>query len=595
MRPMPSVLDLVSRRLALPRSRRGRIETERVLAAVRVLLVLSSLFLLELTPEEAFPYNGWVYGLLVLYLAHSVAIFVIVQARAEISNRFSVLAHAADILWPAIISLFAGGLNTPFFLYFIFALLAAAFRWGMRETALTTVAVVITMAGDGIVLTQTPLANMIAQPVDLTRFIMRAVYLVIFAFLIGYVSESEKRRAAEALSISQVCSRVRVETGLKGTVQNVLQEILHLFGGRELLIITREAEANRVVLWRAEQLEAGNVVFTWRQLDESREQDHLFLMGEESAAAVWRRGSTTSSITLDKNGLPTDGQACRMAGSFVAEHPFDELLVCAISVAPDVSTLLLLFEPKLGGRAETQLRFLQDLANLVAPSVYNVYLLRRLRSRAAAVERARVSRELHDGVVQSLHALAFRLYALRTRSAIAPEEREQELLDLQQLVQSEAANVRDLIQQLEPLDFDPRHLVDFLAGMVTRYRQDTGIGAQFVCDVDDVGLPPATCREIAGIIREALANVRRHSGAHNVLVRLARQRGAWVLTIEDDGRGFEFSGRFSHAELEEFRRGPLVIRQRVRAIEGELTIVSKPGQGASLEIKVPDFARASIA
>lgn len=595
MRPMPSVLDLVSRRLALPRSRRGRIETERVLAAVRVLLVLSSLFLLELTPEEAFPYNGWVYGLLVLYLAHSVAIFVIVQARAEISNRFSVLAHAADILWPAIISLFAGGLNTPFFLYFIFALLAAAFRWGMRETALTTVAVVITMAGDGIVLTQTPLANMIAQPVDLTRFIMRAVYLVIFAFLIGYVSESEKRRAAEALSISQVCSRVRVETGLKGTVQNVLQEILHLFGGRELLIITREAEANRVVLWRAEQLDAGNVVFTWRQVDESREQDHLFVMGEESAAAVWRRGSTTSSITLDKNGLPTDGQACRMAGSFVAEHPFDELLVCAISVAPDVSTRLLLFEPKLGGRAETQLRFLQDLANLVAPSVYNVYLLRRLRSRAAAVERARVSRELHDGVVQSLHALAFRLYALRTRSAIAPEEREQELLDLQQLVQSEAANVRDLIQQLEPLDFDPRHLVDFLAGMVTRYRQDTGIGAQFVCDVDDVGLPPATCREIAGIIREALANVRRHSGAHNVLVRLARQRGAWVLTIEDDGRGFEFSGRFSHAELEEFRRGPLVIRQRVRAIEGELTIVSKPGQGASLEIKVPDFARASIA
>ena len=595
MRPTPSVLDLVSRRLALPRSRRGRIETERVLAAVRVLLVLSSLFLLELTPEEAFPYNGWVYGLLVLYFAHSIAIFVIVQARAEISNRFSVLAHAADILWPAVISLFAGGLNTPFFLYFIFALLAAAFRWGMRETALTTVAVVITMAGDGIVLTQTPLANMIAQPVDLTRFIMRAVYLVIFAFLIGYVSESEKRRAAEALSISLVCSRVRVETGLKGTVQNVLQEILHLFGGRELLIITREDEANRVVLWRAEQLEAGNVVFTWRQLDESQEQDHWFLMGEESAAAVWRRGSTTSSITLDKNGLPTDSQACRLAGSFVAEHPFDELLVCAISVAPEVSTRLLLFEPKLGGRAETQLRFLQDLANLVAPSVYNVYLLRRLRSRAAAVERARVSRELHDGVVQSLHALAFRLYALRTRSAIAPDEREQELLDLQQLVQSEAANVRDLIQQLEPLDFDPRHLVDFLAGMVTRYRQDTGIGAQFVCDVDDVGLPPATCREIAGIIREALANVRRHSGAQNVLVRLARQRGAWVLTIEDDGRGFEFSGRFSHAELEEFRRGPLVIRQRVRAIEGELTIVSKPGQGASLEIKVPDFARASIA
>jgi hypothetical protein len=120
-----------------------------------------------------------------------------------------------------------------------------------------------------------------------------------------------------------------------------------------------------------------------------------------------------------------------------------------------------MFDPRLGGRPETQLRFLQDLANLVAPSVYNVYLLRRLRSRAAAVERARVSRELHDGVVQSLHAIAFRLYALRTRSAIPIAEREQELLEVQQLVQNEAANAPS-DPSTRALDFDPRHLVDFL-------------------------------------------------------------------------------------------------------------------------------------
>jgi signal transduction histidine kinase len=300
-------------------------------------------------------------------------------------------------------------------------------------------------------------------------------------------------------------------------------------------------------------------------------------------------------MTLDKEGLRTRGQQCYLAARFAEQHPFNLLLACAISAAPDVSARVLLFDPILGGRAETQLRFLQDVANLVAPSVYNVYLLRRLRSRAAAVERARVARDLHDGVVQSLHAIAFRLYALRTRSTIAPAEREQELLEVQQLVQNEAANVRQLIQQLEPIEFDPRHLADFLAGMVTRYRQDTGIGAQFVCDAPEVNLPPATCREIAGILREALANVRRHSGAQHVLVRLARQRGAWLLTIEDDGRGFEFSGRFTHAELDEKRRGPLVIKQRVRAIEGELTIISKAGQGARLEIKVPDLTRASIA
>jgi signal transduction histidine kinase len=318
-------------------------------------------------------------------------------------------------------------------------------------------------------------------------------------------------------------------------------------------------------------------------------------MGEDSAAAAWHHRQTTSIFTLDKHGIRTRGQKCYLPGKFVDEHPFQLLLSCAISAAPEVSVRLLLLDPTLGGRAETQLRFLQDVANLVAPSVYNVYLLRRLRSRAAAVERARVSRELHDGVVQSLHAIAFRLYALRTRSAVSSEEREAELLEVQQLVQNEAANVRNLIHQLEPLDFDPRHLVDFLSGMVTRYRQDTGIGAQFVCDTPQVSLPAAACREIAGIVREALANVRRHSGAQHVLVRLARQQGGWALVIEDDGRGFPFSGRFNHVQLEENRRGPLVIKQRVRAIEGELTIVSKAGQGARLEIRIPDFARASTA
>jgi signal transduction histidine kinase len=437
---------------------------------------------------------------------------------------------------------------------------------------------------------------LIVRPFSITDFIMRSVYLVIFSFLIRYLAESEKRRAAEALSISQISSKVRIEAGLKATVFTVLQELMDLFGGSEILILTREAEAHLVMLWRVGRLASGEKpVFTWRQLDESEEQEFLCVMGEDSAAAVWRSNNTASAITLDKEGVRTRGQQCYLTARFAEQHPFNLLLACAISVAPDVSTRILMFDPILGGRAETQLRFLQDVANLVAPSVYNVYLLRRLRSRAAAVERARVARDLHDGVVQSLHAIAFRLYALRTRSTIPPAEREQELLEVQQLVQNEAANVRHLIQQLEPLEFDPRHLADFLAGMVTRYRQDTGIGAQFVCDVPEVSLPPATCREIAGILREALANVRRHSGAQHVLVRMARQRGAWLLTIEDDGRGFEFSGRFTHAELDESRRGPLVIKQRVRAIEGELTIISKAGQGARLEIKVPDFARASIA
>jgi signal transduction histidine kinase len=247
-----------------------------------------------------------------------------------------------------------------------------------------------------------------------------------------------------------------------------------------------------------------------------------------------------------------------------------------VSALPDVAARIFLFDPSLGGPLDSQLSSLQELTDQLAPAVYNVYLLRRLRSRAAVMQRARLSRDLHDGVIQTLHALAFRLYALRT-SNVGAVERCAELLEVQELVQKEAANLRTRMQQLKPVDVAPRHIVEFLSGMIDRYRYDTGIDAQFLCDVPEVSLLPNTCREVASIVQEALANVLKHSGAERVRVRLGLGDSRWMLTIEDDGRGFEFPGRLEHAQLQNSHRGPFVIKERVRAIDGELVIESRPG------------------
>src|SRR5215471_4764154 len=257
MRPTPSILDVISRRLPSPRNRGGLIGNERVLASARLVLALSSLLLIWVDPAQAHPYQRAT-AFLILYVAHAVALLILMYSRREITPTVSLLVHTADTLWPAVISLFGSGAASPFFLYFIFALLAAAFRWGMRETALTTVAVVFTMAPDAVVIARTPLGTAIGQHVDVVHFIMRAVYLVIFAFLIGYVAESEKRRVAEALSVSEMTAKVRIEAGLKGVIQTVFQEVLKLFGARELLVLTRESEAERVMLWRAEILEGAS-------------------------------------------------------------------------------------------------------------------------------------------------------------------------------------------------------------------------------------------------------------------------------------------------------------------------------------------------
>jgi signal transduction histidine kinase len=595
MRAVPSFLDLVGRRLALRQTSREVIEVERILAVARLLLAISSLLAIYFDPIEPARYASITLILLLLYGGHSLALLWLSNSRAEISNQFALLVHVADVLWPALIGLFTNGVNGPFFFYFSFALLASAFRWGMRATLVTTMAAITIMVVEANLMLG-PLRGYMESSFDLNGFILRESYLAIFGVLVGYLAESEKRRRAEALGVARISGKARVDSGLKGTMQATLQESLALFDAYALMLTAAETGSEQVYMWRTKiSKESGEAVFSGRQLDMTEGQRYLFAMPEGCVAAAWRDGHVASVAALDEGGNQMHGKKCQLHAAFVTQHPYRLLLMGRAPAVPGLQVRLFLFEPRLGGLVETQLRILQDLINSVAPAVYNVYLLRRLRSRAAAAERGRVARELHDGVVQSLHAIAFRLYALRTAQSPDDRERNQELTDIQQLVQNETANLRALIRQLEPLDFDPRHLLDFLSRMIEQFRYDTGIEAIFVCDLAEVAFPARICRELAGIVREALANVLKHSAAQNVLVRLALQTDACVLTIEDDGRGFEFSGRMSYGELKSSRRGPLVIKERVRAIGGELTIESTPGQGARLEIKFPRQVESRIA
>jgi signal transduction histidine kinase len=217
----------------------------------------------------------------------------------------------------------------------------------------------------------------------------------------------------------------------------------------------------------------------------------------------------------------------------------------------------------------------------------NIYLLRRLRASASAIERGRIARELHDGVIQTVTGVEIQVAALGLRIADQSPSLGQELGRLHTTLRQEGARLRDFMQQMRPLDLDSDKLVDALADFVQRFERDTGIGARFVTQLDRVALTPRACREVARILEEALVNVRRHSGARNVYVRLSTVNGDCRLSIDDDGCGFPFRGRLSQADLDASRKGPMVINERVRQIGGALTVESDPGRGARLEIAVP--------
>jgi two-component system nitrate/nitrite sensor histidine kinase NarX len=213
-------------------------------------------------------------------------------------------------------------------------------------------------------------------------------------------------------------------------------------------------------------------------------------------------------------------------------------------------------------------------------------LLHRLRRRAGAAERARFARELHDGAVQSLIAVEMQVDVLR-RHAEAGKPIGSELGRIQSLLREEVLKLRELMQQMKAIEVDAQRLLPVLNDTVERFQRETGINARFGTDLEGLDMPQRVCREILRIVQEGLVNVRKHSGARHVLVRLGSSVEKWNLILEDDGKGFPFAGRYTQEQMGGAGKGPMIILERVGLIGGELTLESNPGQGTRLEVTVP--------
>jgi two-component system, NarL family, nitrate/nitrite sensor histidine kinase NarX len=300
-----------------------------------------------------------------------------------------------------------------------------------------------------------------------------------------------------------------------------------------------------------------------------------------------RSGSGFQSVVLDRAGNRLRDADTQFLQDLAEVETFATVASVSYVFGREWVGRAFLFDPQMMGEPEEELRFLQEFAQQVGPAIYNVYLVRRLRERAGALERARFARELHDGAIQSLIGVEMQLDVLRRQSGTEAPVVNSELGRIQNLLREEVLKLRELMQAMKSFEVNADRLLGFISDTVERFRRETGISAEFVSELEKIELPQKVCRELARIVQESLVNVRKHAGAHNVLVRLAKRGSNLLLTVEDDGKGFAFAGKLSHPELEATGKGPVVIRERVRLLAGELTIESNPGQGARLEVKIP--------
>jgi signal transduction histidine kinase len=290
---------------------------------------------------------------------------------------------------------------------------------------------------------------------------------------------------------------------------------------------------------------------------------------------------------MDAKGKPMAMNEIRYPDGLLRHRPFRSLMGAKVELGQELAGRVFIFNPRLRVDRLRELAFLQRFIRSVMSAVYNVYLWRRLRERAGALERARVARDLHDGLIQSLIGLEMRLNTMKSQAGAGHVVNASEIEPLQEVLRDEVRNVRELLYRLREPGVEPSELVSFMSRQVDKFAQETGIAAKFVAETRDVALPAEVCREIVQILQEALTNVRKHSGAKELLVRLSAPESGLHLAVIDNGKGFGFRGRMTHAELNAKEQGPRVIKERVQLIHGELEIESVPGHGARLDVRLP--------
>ena len=556
---------------------------ERVLGISRVFLGGTVLIVdlnQSLAPE---PYNQFLVFLLLVYCVQSTGFMIWLVMNPTPGISFVKTMQLSDVLWPIAFCLFADPPNSLVFVFFLFALMTTAFRFGLYETVLTSVASALLLVFQETVVAFGPaeLSHLLYTPVEWSRLLLRCGFLLMSGFLLGYLAEREKELRAEIAFTNHLLSQARVGNRLSEVVVAISSDVARVFGGEKVYEVVAQAGSGRCYRWDINRV--SQPVHEIREIANSgdrcmlmQEYPHTFFMKQEDDGrieidAIDDEGRRLNSSEL--RNLPMPVEAAK------------SVLAVKLEVGREWTGRFVLVNGRLGWNRERELRFAQNVVGQVAPALYSIYLFRRMRLRAGAMERARVARELHDTTIQSLISIEMQIDVLRRRGNGQPQSAE--LGHIQKLLQEEVLNMRELMQSMKPVEIGPHQFLDFLAQLVERFRSDTGVEARFVSELEEVTLPSSACRELARVVQEGLVNVRKHSGARSVYVRFGAQNGLWKLVIDDDGRGFQFTGRLTLTELDDLHRGPAVIKERVRAIGGDLVIESSPGHGSRLEITVP--------
>ena len=547
---------------------------ERLIATGRVVLSVFSLLAVWLDPTEPTRYASIAYSLLAVYLVYSLVLTVLAFRSYALLLELRLPSHLVDLAVAILVSFFTEGPTSPFFLYFVFAMLSAALRWGWTGTLWTAAVSLTAFLGFGYVF-----AEVLHDPAfELNRFILRAVYLAVVASLIGHLGIFDERLRQE---ISRLASWPRTPADGSEPVRGVLAHVAGILGFSHLLMVWEDEEEPwlYLALWSASRCEwMREPAGSYEPLVAAPLAEASFLCADAGAASP--RVIFTSEGRLRRLRQPPIHPALQ------ARFQIRPVLSWRLRGKSFQGRLFALEEPV---RGLDRLLVGEILAWQAAAHLDQTQLLKRLRDGAALEERVRLARDLHDGIIQSLTVAALRLEAFPRLLEADPGAAREEVRRLQELLASEQRELRSLVHELKPSGAGPLRTAGLAARLdelCERIESNWGLRMEVKGNFREAVLPEAVARQIHRLVHEAVVNAARHADAEAVHVAIEVERRQVRIEVVDDGHGFPFQGEYDLHSLLASGLGPASLRDRIASLGGSLHL-STSAQGSHIEMVVP--------
>jgi signal transduction histidine kinase len=227
-------------------------------------------------------------------------------------------------------------------------------------------------------------------------------------------------------------------------------------------------------------------------------------------------------------------------------------------------------------------RLIGLLAAHAAIAIENARLYQRSRELSIVEERNRLARELHDSVTQQLFGVSLAVESAATLLERDPAAAAAEVGRVRELARGAIDELRAVVFELRPAALEEEGLASVLRKHVDVLRRVSG--RPIALTVGDLPrIPAERAAQVLRIAQEALQNALRHSDASNVEVRLESADGPLVLTVADDGRGFDVTARAVRGR----RLGLTSMEERAVEIGARLAIDSAVGEGTRVRLEVP--------